>query len=116
MEEADDVHGGRISPRDGGAQRTTNSGAEDGAVAKRKVEDADQSRGNGVGDLRTSGGGLRRVCPIVAKPPPLIAAVLPWEGKDEMRTEKVALTYVMAEEALNTAEQHKVTADEGDHT
>ncbi|MED6159682.1 hypothetical protein PIB30_044470, partial [Stylosanthes scabra] len=71
----------------------TKNGVEDDAVVKRKVEPPDlevtdvdarwrssnRRRGSGVGDSRKIDGGFRRVCPVVSRPPPLMAAVFPWD-------------------------------------
>ncbi|MED6115640.1 hypothetical protein PIB30_092602 [Stylosanthes scabra] len=76
-----------------GEWSTDKNGVEDDAVVKRKVEppdlevtdvdvrwrSSDRRRGSGAGDSRKIDGGFRRVCPIVSRPPPLMAAVFPWD-------------------------------------
>ncbi|MED6211021.1 hypothetical protein PIB30_069657 [Stylosanthes scabra] len=72
---------------------TDKNGVEDDAVLKRKVEppdlevtdvdakwrSSDRRRGSGAGDSRKIDGGFRRLCPVVLRPPPLMAAVFTWD-------------------------------------
>ncbi|MED6146650.1 hypothetical protein PIB30_036534 [Stylosanthes scabra] len=36
-------------------------------------------------DLRTTNGVLHRVCPVVSRPPPLLATVFPWDHRESSR-------------------------------
>ncbi|MED6179994.1 hypothetical protein PIB30_006111 [Stylosanthes scabra] len=85
-----------------GNWRKDRNDVEDVAVVKRKVEppdleatdvdaswiSSDQSRGSGAIDSQKSGGGLLHIFPTMARPPALLASILPWDRVDETGTEK----------------------------
>ncbi|MED6193911.1 hypothetical protein PIB30_023576 [Stylosanthes scabra] len=83
----DDNEVDRLNDNDGVASRVVNRTARvetkskmmvDVATSSGVIKAADWNTSSGAGDPRRSGGSFRRVFPIMAKPPPLLAAAFPW--------------------------------------